>query len=52
MFVIQTLSLPSTDIAHGVAIPLPEMGENGAWLPSGRKTEMLPPESYPGLCDW
>jgi len=46
---IQILSLPSTDIAQGVAMPLPYTGEKDAGLPSGRKTEILPPLSYPGL---
>jgi hypothetical protein len=35
-------------MAHGVAMPLPYTGENEASLPSGRKTEILPPLSYPG----
>ena len=47
---IQMLSLPSTDIAHGVAIPLPYTGEKDAWLPSGRNTVTLPPVSCPGVC--
>src|SRR5262245_14014523 len=46
----QTLSLPSMATAHGPARPLPLMGENECWLPSGRRTETLPPSQYPGDC--
>src|SRR5215472_13693869 len=46
----QTLSLPSMAIAHGPASPLPLMGEQECWLPSGRRTETLPPSKYPGCC--
>ena len=28
---------------------MPVMGEKEAWLPSERKTEILPPDSYPRL---
>src|SRR5580704_14426807 len=48
---IQMLSLPSTDIAQGVVIPLPDTGEKEAWLPSGRNTVILPPDSGPGFCE-
>jgi hypothetical protein len=46
---IQTLSLPSTEAAQGAARPLPDTGEKDASAPSGRNTEMLPPDSYPGI---
>src|SRR5215471_84535 len=47
---IQTLSSPSTAIAHGPAKPLPLMGEKECWLPSGRRTETLPPSHSPEAC--
>src|SRR5215470_16644892 len=46
----QMLSLPSTATAHGPARPLPLMGEKECWLPSGRRTETLPPSQYPEAC--
>src|SRR5580704_15491913 len=44
------LSLPSTEAAQGAARPLPDTGEKDASVPSGCKTVMLPPDSYPGVC--